>query len=169
MEAMECILTRRSVRKYQNSKVENEPVQKILEAAMFAPSARNLRPWSFVVVDDRNILNKIAGAHPYSEMMYEAPLAVVVCADEEIQGNQGYWVQDCSAAIQNMLLAAHSLQLGSVWLGVYPREERIKAISEILELPQNIKPLGIVALGYPAEKPVQPRRYDTLKIHRNRW
>lgn len=150
MEAIECILTRRSVRKYTKNAVDEEMVQKILEAAMFAPSARDIRPWHFVVVDNRKKLDSIADVHPYAKMIYEAPLAIAVCADESIQENQGYWIQDCSAAIENMLLVAHSFGLGSVWLGVFPRKERIKAIS--LALPQSVKPVGIVVLWSPEGK-----------------
>lgn len=169
MEAMECILTRRSVRKYIKKEISKEDLDKILKAAMFAPSARNLRPWHFIVVDDRSILEKMAGVHPYAKMLLEAPCAVVVCADESIQENAGYWAQDCSAALQNILLAAHSLGIGSVWLGVHPREDRTKGISELFGLPEKIKPLGIVSLGYPAEKPEQPNRFDPSRIHLNMW
>ncbi len=169
MEAMECIMTRRSIRKYTKKEIPEEDIQKILEAAMFAPSARNLRPWHFIVVDDRSILEKMAEVHPYAKMLLDAPCAIVVCADEKVQENSGYWAQDCSAALQNILLAAHSLGIGSVWLGVHPREERTVGIVKLFGLPEKIKPLGIVSLGYPAEKPSNPQRFETEKIHINKW
>ncbi|MFZ4400645.1 MAG: nitroreductase family protein [Bacteroidales bacterium] len=165
----ELIVNRRSIRKYKTEAVSQEQIDKLLQAAMYAPSARNEQPWHFIVVTDRNMLNKIMQSHPYANMLKDAPLAVVVCADDTIEKTEGYWVQDCSAATQNILLAAKAMDLGSVWLGVYPREERILAISNLFNLPDNIHPLSIIAIGYPDEQKPVPLRYLEERIHNNQW
>jgi len=165
----DIIISRRSIRKYTSIPVSQEQIEKLLQAAMYAPSANNLQPWHFVVVTERSLLNKIIQAHPYANMLKEAPLAIVVCADENIDKTEGYWVQDCSAATLNILLAAHAMELGSVWLGVYPRKERILAISTIFNLPENIHPLSIIAIGHPDEQKVIPSRYLKERIHVNKW
>ena len=119
---IELIKTRRSIRKFAGKLLTNKEINLLLEAAMYAPSARNLQPWHFIVVTERTLLDKIMQAHPYAAMLNEAPLAIVVCADENIEKSEGYQAQDCAAATQNILLAAHAMELGSVWLGVFPRE-----------------------------------------------
>ncbi|MHA1684846.1 MAG: nitroreductase family protein [Candidatus Heimdallarchaeaceae archaeon] len=165
--AEDVIFTRRSIRKYKPQPVPKETLEYILRAAMAAPSARNLQPWHFVIIDDRKILNKIPDIQPYTKMLYEAPLAIVVCGDTKI--SEAYWVQDCSAATQNILLAAKNKGLGSVWCGIYPREKRVKALKELLKLPEHIVPLNVVAIGYPNETKPPVDRYDKAKIHYNGW
>jgi len=169
MDAMECILTRRSIRKYKNKPISEELVQELLNAAMHAPSASNKQPWQFVVIDDRKILDLIPTFHQYSKMLLEAPLAIVVCGDTTIQPLEGYWIQDCSAATQNILLAAHALGLSGVWLGIHPRENRINGIIDLLKLPEHIKPLALIAIGYPDEIKEKPARFDESRIHYNVW
>lgn len=169
MEAMEAILTRRSIRKYTKQSVSEEVIRKLLEAAMSAPSARNTQPWHFVVINDRAILDEIPKLHPYSQMLKEAPLAILVCGDLKLQNNEGYIVQDCSAATQNLLLAAHSEGLGAVWLGIYPREERISGIRKLLNIPSYILPISLISLGHPAEKKERENRYQESRVHYNRW
>ncbi len=166
---LDVIIKRRSIRKYTTLSVQDDDIEKILQAAMYAPSARNSQPWHFIVVTDRQILNKIMQLHPYAGMLKEAPLAIVVCADENIEKTEGYWVQDCSAATQNIMLAAHTMNLGSVWLGVYPREERIQAIKALFNLPQNIHPLSIIAIGHADEQKEIPLRFLKERIHNNHW
>ncbi len=165
----EIITSRRSIRKYSKKSVNQEQIDKLLEAAMFAPSARNEQPWHFIAVTERPMLDKIMQSHPYAAMLKDAPIAIVVLADISIEKTEGYWVQDCSAATQNILLSAHALGLGSVWLGVYPREERILAIRELFRLPENIQPLSIIAIGYADEQKAQPERFNKKRIHYNIW
>ncbi len=165
----DVIISRRSIRKYTSDPINHEQIESLLEAAMYTPSANNLQPWHFIVVNEREMLNKIMLAHPYANMLKDAPLAIVVCADAAIEKMEGYWVQDCSAATQNILLAAHAMELGSVWLGVYPREERMKAFSALFKLPNNIHVLSIIAIGHPKEQKPIPARYIKERIHINQW
>ncbi len=158
--SIDLLFQRRSIRSYQDRPVEDEKITKLIEAGMAAPSARNIRPWHFAVIKNRQILNKITEIHPYSYMLKEAPMAIAVCGKHD----ERYWVQDCSAAMQNILLAATSLGLGSVWLGVYPREERTQEIKNLLELPENISPLGITAIGYPNETKPNKELYEDEKV-----
>jgi nitroreductase len=169
MEAFEAIHGRRSIRRYTAQPVAEEMVEKLLRAAMAAPSAGNQQPWQFVVIDDRATLNAIPQFHPYSAMLREAPLAIVICGDERQEKYKGYWVQDCSAATQNLLLAAHALGLGAVWLGVYPLSDRVAKTQELLGLPSHVIPLAIVAVGHPAEKKGPEDRFQASRVHRNRW
>nr|NQU92686.1 nitroreductase family protein [Bacteroidota bacterium] len=121
MQTITTILNRRSIRKYITKPVEPEKTDQLLEAAMYAPSARNYRPWHFIVVDERKKLDDLSELHPYAKMLKEAPLAIVVCGDKSIEKEEGYLAINCSAATQNILLSAFDLGLGSVWLGLYPR------------------------------------------------
>jgi nitroreductase len=170
MELFEGLLTRRSIRKYTGGIIDEEKIRKIIQAGMYAPSARNRRPWHFIVIDDRKIMNGIMKVHPYSSMLSEASHAIVICGDEKLENGPGYYKLDCSAATQNILLAAHSMDLGAVWLGVEPRIERIRAISSLLDLPPHIHPLSIVSVGIPVKIPsVVPERFEPEKIKKNKW
>lgn len=169
MEAMEAILSRRSIRRYEEGKIPEELIQKMLAAAMSAPSASNEQPWHFIVIDDRRILDEIPGYHPFASMLREASLAIAVCGDLELQNHDGYWIQDCSAATENILLAAHALGLGAVWLGVHPRQDRVEATRKLLSIPENVRPLCLIAVGYPAERKPPSNRYNVSRLHRNRW
>jgi len=150
MDALEAIFTRRSIRAYTSEPVSEEDLKVILEAAMNAPSASNRQPWHFIVV-----------------MLAQAPLAIVVCGDTKVSSS--YWQQDCSAATENILLAARALGLGTVWLGVYPREDRVRGISRLFQLPAHVKPLAVIAVGHPAEEKGRVDRWQEEKVHRNRW
>jgi nitroreductase len=167
MDAMKMLLGRRSIRKYLPKAIPGSLVRELLNAGMHAPSARNLQPWHFVVVDQREMLDKLAEAHPYAKMLKQASLAILVCGDRNIQQADGYIVQDCSAATQNIMLAAHALGLGSVWLGMYPREERMKNVGELLKVPDHILPVSLISVGYPDEVKEAPERYRPERIHRN--
>lgn len=169
MEAIEAIMTRRSIRKFTNQPVPEELIRAILEAAMMAPSAGNQQPWHFIVVRDKRILLAIADYHPYAQMLREAPLAVVICGDRRLEKHKDYWIQDCSAATQNLLLAVHANGLGAVWLGVHPREERILPTRQLFRLPDEVMPLAIIAVGYPGETKTKPDRYDQGKVHADKW
>jgi nitroreductase len=169
MDVFEAILTRRSIRQYTDAPVADEIVQKMLRAAMYAPSAVNTQPWEFVVITDRAILDEIPNRHPFARMAAQAPLAILVCGDIEREMGRGYWVQDCSAATQNLLLAAHGLGLGAVWCGIHPRQDRIAAFREFFNLPEHIAPLGLIVIGYPAEQRQTDERFQPDKVHYNRW
>lgn len=169
MDAIKAILTRRSIRKYTQQEISEELIHELIIAGMHAPSARNIQPWQFIVVNNREMLDKLAIAHPYAKMLNQAVLAILVCGDKKLQEAVGYIVQDCSAATQNILLAAHAHGLGSVWLGMYPREERIQNISKLLEIPDHILPVSLISIGYPDEHKKAPDRYNEEKIHWNKF
>ncbi len=166
---MKAIFERRSIRKYQNKAVPKELIDKIISAGMAAPSARNQQLWHFIILDDRKLLEEIIEYHQYASVLKECPIAIVVCADLLLEKTEGFWIQDCSAATENMLLEATCLGLGSVWLGIYPREKRVEGVQKIFSLPSNVVPLSIVVLGYSLESPKKENRYDTNKIHYNKW
>jgi len=169
MEAYEAITSRRSIRKYVAENIPTEYTKKLIKAAMAAPSAGNQQPWHFIVVTDREILDAIPKFHPYSQMLYKAPLAILICADTDIETHPGYWVEDCSAATQNILLAAHALGLGAVWLGIYPGEERTGDIKKLFKLPASVMPLSLLSIGFPAEDKPPADRYNEERVHYNTW
>ena len=144
MDTIEAIHSRRSIRKYEDRPVSPESVQKLLASAMQAPSARNQQPWQFVVIDDRRLLGQIGQMNPNAQMAQRAPLAILICGDLRQEKSEGYWVVDCAAAAQNMLLAAHALGLGAVWTGVYPREERMAGLTGIIHKIGNQRASGCV-------------------------
>lgn len=170
MELFEGIITRRSIRKYTGGKIAEDVIESIVKAGMYAPSASNKRPWHFIIIDDRNILNKIMSFHPYSSMLSDASHAILVCGDESLHNGPGYYLLDCSAATQNLLLAAHALGYGAVWIGIEPKSDRKKNIREIFGLPEHIQPVSIVSIGIPIKIPEKiPSRFEPEKIRRNRW
>jgi len=169
MEAMEAILSRRSIRRYTDEPVLEKLIQELLEDSMSDSSANNEHTCHFVIINESQILDEIPKYHPYSYMLREAPLAIAVCGDSRRETVKGYWVQDCSAATENILIAAQAKGLGAVWLGIYPREERAIAFQKLLRLPEHIIPLCLVSVGYPAEKKPHANRYDPSRIHHNRW
>jgi nitroreductase len=163
---IQTIFSRRSIREYTTEPVSEDDIQTLLEAAMAAPSASNRRPWHFVVVTQRETLDALADAHPYGKMLAQAPLCVAVCGDPAISD---YWEQDCSAASENLLLAATGLGLGAVWLGVHPREQRVAFTRQILGIPENISPLNLISIGHAAEEKEPRTQYDEARVHRGRW
>ena len=169
MNTLDAIHTRRSIRRYLDKPVSEELIQKLLAAAMQAPSARNQQPWQFVVIDDRAVLAKIPDFMPNAAMAAKAPLAILVCGDLDLEKSEGYWVVDCAAATENMLLAAHALGLGACWCGVYPREKRMEGLRKLLGLPQNVIAHSLVVIGHPAEQVGAENRYREERVHRNRW
>ncbi|MBD3277620.1 MAG: nitroreductase family protein [Candidatus Aegiribacteria sp.] len=166
---MEAIRKRRSIRKYQDREISREAMEALLRSAMQAPSARNRQPWEFLVIRDREVLKKIPEYHPYSSMVPDAGAAVLVCGNTDLQEEPGYIAQDCSAAIQNMLLEAVQQGLGAVWLGVFPRKERMEGMTELFKLPANVIPVALISIGYPAEDPEFQDRYIEEKVHRDSW
>jgi nitroreductase len=169
MDAMEAIFSRRSIRKFTSEGVPEQTIEELLKAGMAAPSAGNQQPWQFVVIDDRKILDEIPTVHPYSAMLKEANVAILVCGDPKAEKHKGYWVQDCSAATQNILIAVEALGLGAVWLGVYPREDRVAGIRKLLGLPEHIVPLSLIPVGYKGEQKPPANRYDASRVHHNGW
>ena len=168
---LKALFARRSIRKFEDKEVEEALVQDLLEAAMAAPSACCKDPWHFIVSKDANLLARIAGGLPNGPMLTDAGVGFVVCGDLNVahDGQLSYMLQDCSAAIENLLLAADKLGLGAVWLGVHPREERIAHVRALFDLPSNIVPISAVAVGWPAEKKDARTRYDDSKVHREKW
>jgi len=164
---LEWILARRSIRKFHSNPVEDEKIDLMLQAAMAAPSAHNARPWHFIVVQDRQVLNRLADIHPYAKMCYEATLAIVVCADPAIA--KDFWPQDCSAATQNILLAGTSLGLGTVWIGIHPKAKRKDPVKQLFSIPDDMEALSVVAVGYPAEKKESRTQFDAARVHHEAW
>ncbi len=160
------IFARRSIRHYTSEPVSDADVQALLEAGMAAPSARNTKPWHFVVVRDREQLRRLASVHPNASMLDGAALGIAVCGEPR---ESEYWVQDASAATENILLAATALGLGAVWIGVHPKPEREARVREILGLPTHITPLCLIAVGHPAEEKPPRTQYDPSRVHDERW
>ena len=169
MEAIKCIMTRRSVRKYSAKKVSGAQIKKILDCALNAPSANNQQAWQFMLIKDRQTLLGITGVHPSAQKLKQAQCAIIVCGDLAAENSKDYWVQDCSAATQNILLAANALGLGAVWLGVYPRMQRVADVQKLLGIPEGVVPLSIVSIGCPAEKPKPVKRFNAKKLHIEKW
>lgn len=170
MDLLEGIFSRRSIRNYTGGKIPAEHITEIIRAGMYAPSARNRRPWHFIVIDDKSIFARVMKIHPYSAMLSGASHAVLVCGDTLLENGPGYYRLDCSAATQNILLASHAMGYGAVWLGVEPREERIMAFRELFNLPLHIQPLALVSIGIPSSNSENlPDRFEPEKIRLNKW
>lgn len=165
MNAIESIYARRSVRKYKAKPVEREKIETLLQVAMAAPSGRNTRPWHFYVVEGKEKMQKLKAIMPNGQ--YDAPCSITVCGDMDnsmCDTVKKYWVQDCTAALENILNAAPELDLGTVWLGVYPNEDRMKPVIDFLGLPKNIVPLAVLYVGYPDEEKEARTQYDENKV-----
>lgn len=169
MDALQVILTRRSVRRYAARPLPEPLLLDLLRAAMHAPSAGNQRPWQFVLLTERRLLDAIPSLLPYADMLPQAPAAILVCGDLRLEQFRGYWVQDCAAATQNLLLAAHAAGLGGVWVGVYPHADRVAGLRQLLGIPEPVVPLALVALGYPAEPAAPVDCFEPARFHRNGW
>jgi len=166
---MDAVLARRSIRKYTDEPVSDDTVRTLLEAAMAAPSAGNEQPWHFIVVRDLALRTQVPQIHPYSLMVPQAPVAILVCGDETLEKHAGYWVQDCSAATENLLIKAQQLGLGAVWLGIHPVGERVEAFRRLFDVPKHVIPFAMVAVGHPAEHKDPADRYDAARVHHDRW
>jgi len=152
---IKAIRDRKSVRNYvPKASVSEGQIKELLEAAMLSPSACNSRPWQFIVVQNRIQLNEITKIHPYTQMLTTASCAIVVCADLNLQSgvSEGFFPQDCGAATQNILLQAAELGLGTCWCGIYPKEDKVRAFRSLFELPDNVVPFCVIAVGVPAEE-----------------
>jgi nitroreductase len=163
---IDFILKRRSIRHFEERPVEEEKVNALLRAGMAAPSAMNSQPWEFVVVTDEDILKKLRAAMEYGKMI--APLVIAPLGSPKVASNlagETFWVQDCVAAVENILVAAANIDLGAVWVGVYPRERRMAAVREILNIPADVFPLCLLHIGYPAEQKPSHTKYKPERVH----
>jgi nitroreductase len=170
--ALDVIATRVSVRQFTGEKISAEQIDTLLRSAMAAPTAVNKQPWAFVVIDDQAVLDSLSQAVKSSRIENGASHAIVVCGDmsKALEGEaQGYWVEDTSAATENLLLAAHAMGLGALWVGVYPISERVAAVKHIINAPEHITPMCIITLGYPNEQPEIKDKYKPENIHHNAW
>lgn len=173
-EVVDNMMTRRSVRSFTDEPVDAEAVKTLLDVAMAAPSSMALRPWHFVVIESKDTKELLKQSLPYAKMINEACVCIVVCGDTSLydhinhvdkEDNTLYWVEDCSAASENILLAAHSLGLGAVWTGIYPLESRVAVLRDILNIPDRIVPLNLIVIGhYDSKRPIKDR-WDTKKVH----
>ena len=168
-EAITVVQTRRSVRSFTDEAVSDADLELILRCAMQAPSAGGAEPWEFVILKDKALLRKFAEINPYAKFAPQADVGIVVCGNLERERFKGFWVQDTSAAMENLLLAVHALNLGGVWTGLYPVEERVKGVRELIQAPAHIIPLGCALIGHPKAKPMPKDRFDESRIHKNIW
>lgn len=169
MDTIKALMNRRSIRRFTPTPVAPQAREVLVRAALQAPSAGDARPWHLVEIDDRERLDGLAAAMPGCDMLREAPYGLLICGDPSLEKIPGFWVQDCSAATQNVLLAVTALGLGGVWIGLHPVAERADAVRAALRIPKAIVPLALVAAGHPAEDPGREDRYDADKRHINRW
>ena len=178
-EALEVIYTRRSVRSFTGEAIPRESLIKILKAGMAAPSARNIQPWAFVAVTERGLLDSLCERLPYAKMLDKAGAAIIVCGlpgkdavsvgqyKDTIGGK--YWVMDCSAAAENILLACHSMGLGAVWTAAYPNEDRMTAVRDIIGVPEDVMPLAGIPIGVPKDKGKVTDKFKEENIRWERW
>ena len=169
---IENIMTRTSIRAYTSQTIPADTIEILLKAGMAAPTAVNAQPWHFVVVNSKEKLAELSGANPRAGMLKQAPLAIVVCGnmDKAMQGKaREYWIQDCSAATENILLAAHALGLGAVWTGAYPMEDRIEPLKKTLKLPESIIPLCVIVIGHPDEQPQPKDKWKPENVSYNEY
>jgi nitroreductase len=165
-ERLHIIFARRSIRAYSGEPVSEADVESLLQAGMAAPSASNRKPWHFVVVTDKPLLKALADAHPFGKMIARAEVGIAVCGDPAISQ---WWVQDCSAATENILVAVAGLELGGVWLGCHGRPEREQAVRDVLGIPREIGVLSLLSIGHPGEDKEARTQYDAARVHRDRW
>ena len=165
-DRLTAIFSRRSIRVYAEKPVSDAEIQSLLEAGMAAPSASNRKPWHFVAVTDRETLCVLAEAHPYGKMLAKAGAAIAVCGDPKVSA---WWVQDCCAATENILIAVSALGLGAVWLGCHGNPEREQAVRDVLGIPDSIGVLSLLSIGHPAEEKEARTQYDSRRVHGNRW
>jgi len=166
---LEVIKNRSSIRRYTGEQVPKEKIEALLRSGMQAPSARNLQPWEFVVSTSRELMSRVPEVHPYSRMVPSAGAVILVCGNTDIQPEMGYILQDCSASVQNILLEAVNQELGAVWLGVWPREERVRGISGLFGLPPHIVPVALLSIGVPDEEKQYEDRFRADKINTDHW
>jgi nitroreductase len=170
-EKTEVIFGRRSIRVYSPGSIDKGQIRQMLEAAMAAPSAMSKDPWRFIVIEQAGMLTQLPNLLPGGSMLSTAAAAIVVCGDLDAAFNrsESYMLQDCSAAIENLLICAHGIGLGACWVGVHPEEKALKGIKELLELPASIIPIAVISLGLPGEAPGPRTRYSDGFVHWEKW
>ncbi len=168
-DTLTAIFTRRSIRKFSSAPVSREFQKILLCAAMAAPASENVRNQRFIVITDRNILDVLPSLHPSAEPAREAPLAILVCCDTSYPQQTVFWPQDCAAAIENIMLAARAVGLGTLWCGIHPMELREKAFMKAFKLPGMIRPAGLLLIGYPLQTFFEEDRYSSRFVHANQW
>ncbi len=161
------ILSRKSVRKYSDKKIEQEKIDAIVKSAMAAPSAMNKQPWELLVVTDKEILEKLASIAANASYSKDCQLAIIVCGNKST--SEKFWIQDCCAVTENILLAVESLNLGAVWCAVFPDDVKVQQIQELFSISEDIIPLNIVPIGYPLVKEYPKQKYTDKKVHLNKW
>ncbi|MHC1712156.1 MAG: nitroreductase family protein [Solidesulfovibrio sp.] len=171
MDLFEAIHTRRSIRSFTAEPVSEADMETVLRAAMAAPSAGNAQPWHFVVIHDRAILDAIPAIHAHAAMVKSAPVAIAVAAELALEKYPGfgYWTLDCSAAVENLMLAARGLGLGTVWCGIYPRPERMEGLAKLLQFPEGVSAHALVVMGHPAQEFKRIERFNPERIHKDVW
>lgn len=169
METLQAIINRRSIRKYKLLKIEEEKINALLKAAMYAPSAMNLQPWHFIVINSEELIAETIKSVPHAEMLKQSGNAILVCGDSSIEKNESWLIQNCSAAVQNILLAAYDLGLGSCWIAVHGMNDIVKNLQKQFKLPAEIIPTALIALGYPDEEVKTEERFKIEKVHFNKW
>ncbi|MFH1458431.1 MAG: nitroreductase family protein [Candidatus Omnitrophota bacterium] len=171
-DTLTAIHSRRSVRHYTGQPVSKKDLEALVKAGMAAPTAMDKRPWAFVIVTDEAVLKKLADGLPSSRMIMQAKSAIVVCGVLAKTGwgeSRDFWVQDCSAATENMLLAAEAMGLGAVWTGMYPSTQRVEYVRKILGMPKDVVPLNVIAFGYPTGEDRPKDKFDPANIHWDKW
>ena len=170
---LDNIFSRKSVRSFTEEPVSKTALDTLVRAAMAAPTGRDMRPWQFVIINERAMMDSLSHELPYAKMLTEAQAAIVVCGDMSVTDKEGNpscnWTFDCSAATENLLLAAEAMGLGAVWTGVHPYESRIAAVKSALGLPEHIIPLNLIPIGHPKGKPQPKDKYNNKVIHYNGW
>ncbi len=170
MELFHALKTRRSIREFTGERISDEHMKQIIECGTYAPSALNAQPWHFIIVDDEAIFPDLMRIHPYISSLPEASQAVILLADRNLEHAPGNWMQDCSACMENMLLAAHGLGFGAVWAGIFPNQDRMEGFRKYFHLPDSVIPHGIMLVGVPKKPPhVVTDRFKPERIHRNCW
>lgn len=171
MDGLKAILERRSIRAYTEEQVSDEAIKNLLKAGMYAPSAMNSQPWEFLVIRDAEKKKAAAKLGLYWKMLAAAPLGILVMAN--LKGykasSSDYFIQDCSAATENILLAAHAQGLGGVWLGLYPKQDRMQGLREIFGIPEDIIPFSLISIGHPAETKRPHASYREDKVHLDKY
>ena len=170
MDGLEAIYTRRSIRKFVMKEIHDDVVTKILKAGMSAPTAGNQRPWQFIVIREREMFDKFIEAYPYAgKMLPDVPVAIMVCFDKDREMYEDRWQFDCANATLSMLLAAHILGYGGLWLEIFPVEERIRQIQQSFDIPDSVIPIALVTIGHKAEEKPPVDRFDIELVHHDRW
>ena len=171
MDVSEAIRKRCSIRQFRdgNGVIPDDKIRRILEAARWASSPFNIQPWEFIIIKNKETLEELSLCSPFARAVKNAPLVIVMCGDLSLDRHGGFWVQDCSAATENMLLQIADLGLGSVWLGLYPLQERVDYVKKQFSLPETVIPFAILPVGFPAKEMNPSDRFNPDRVHYETW